>query len=182
MPSLPATISRVMPSTSSSGSATIIQALEKAVCPVRPIIQESTRVTRVPGVPWRLALSAAKRPPAPAPTTSTSVSIRTPSSVAIPFPSPGARAVLDRRMHVDDPLGAEDLAAEAGDAVLAELDHRQELRLQQPGDFRIDRHRLHVNDVGGTDGVADAAARATGDVDALDQCRLMPGRPRCPCR
>src|SRR5262245_3561427 len=122
MPSLPATISRVMPSMSSSGRATIIQALENAAWPVRPTIQESSRVTRVPAAPWRLALSAAISPPAPAPTTSTSVSIRTPSSFAIGSPRP--RPVLDRGMHVDDLLGAEDLAAEAGDAVLAELDHR----------------------------------------------------------
>ena len=72
-----------MPSMSSPGKATIIQALEKAVWPVRPIIHESMRVTRVPERPWRLALSAAISPPAPAPTTSTSVSIRIPSSFAI---------------------------------------------------------------------------------------------------
>ena len=50
---------------SSPGSATMVQALEKAVWPVRPISQELTRVTRVPGGPLRLAESAAIRPPAP---------------------------------------------------------------------------------------------------------------------
>ena len=40
---------------SSPGSATIVQALENAVWPVRPISQESTSVTRVPGGPLRLA-------------------------------------------------------------------------------------------------------------------------------
>ncbi len=60
---------------SSSGKATMVQALEKAVWPVRPIIQESTSVTRVPGGELRLALSAAMRPPAPAPTTRMSVSV-----------------------------------------------------------------------------------------------------------
>src|SRR3989442_13791969 len=128
MPSLPATISRRMPSISSSGNTTIFQALEKAVWPVRPISQESTSVTRVPGGPWRLAERAASRPPAPPPITSTSVSIKTPSSLAII--SPGPRPVLYRRMHVHDALRAEYLAAEAGDAVLAELDHRQELDLR----------------------------------------------------
>ena len=49
--------------------------------------------------------------------------------------SPRPRPVLHRRMHVDDVLRAEDLAAEAGDAVLAELDHRQELGLAQPRDL-----------------------------------------------
>ena len=68
---------------SSPGSATMVQALENAVWPVRPISQESTSVTRVPGGPLRLAESAAIRPPAPAPTTSTSVSISTPSSLSI---------------------------------------------------------------------------------------------------
>ncbi len=35
-------------------------------------------------------------------------------------------------MHVDDFLRAEDLAAEAGDAVLAEFDHRQKLTWFSP--------------------------------------------------
>jgi hypothetical protein len=43
------TISWRMPSMSSPGSATMVQALENAVWPVRPISQESTSVTRVPG-------------------------------------------------------------------------------------------------------------------------------------
>jgi hypothetical protein len=51
MPSLPATISRSVPSRSSSGKTVVIQAVEKTVCPVRPIIQASTSVTRVPGEP-----------------------------------------------------------------------------------------------------------------------------------
>ena len=42
---------------SSPGSATMVQALENAVWPVRPISQESTSVTRVPGRPLRLALN-----------------------------------------------------------------------------------------------------------------------------
>ena len=49
MPSLPATTSCRMPSRSSSGSTTMVQALENAVWPVRPISQESQSVTRVPG-------------------------------------------------------------------------------------------------------------------------------------
>src|SRR6476661_10558736 len=137
MPSLPATISWRMPSMSSPGSATMVQALEKAVWPVRPISQESTRVTRVPGGPLRLAESAAMSPPAPAPTTSTSVSINTPSSLSIeltPSSSPWPRPVLHRRVHVDDMLRAEDFAAEAGDAMLAEFDDRQEPGLAEPGD------------------------------------------------
>ena len=44
----------------------MVQALENAVWPVRPIIQELQSVTRVPGGAWRLAESAATRPPAPA--------------------------------------------------------------------------------------------------------------------
>src|SRR5690242_7167204 len=163
MPSLPATISWRMPSMSSPGSATMVQALEKAVWPVRPISQESTKVTRVPGGPLRLAERAAISPPAPAPTTSTSVSISTPSSLSIPLTtaqSPRSGPVLDRRMHVDDLLRAEDLAAEAGDAVLAELDDRQELLLAQARDLNGDGLRLHVDHVGRADHVADAAAGA----------------------
>ena len=45
--------------------------------------------------------------------------------------SPRPRAVLHRRMHVDDLLGTKNLAAEAGDAMLAKFDHRQELRSQR---------------------------------------------------
>src|SRR5436305_3008396 len=149
MPSLPATISWRIPSMSSPGSATMVQALENAVWPVRPISQESTSVTRVPGGPLRLADSAAMRPPAPAPTTRTSVSI------SVPFmPSPRPRAVLHRRMHVDNLFRAEYLATEAGDAVLAELDDRQELRLPQTRDLSRGRLRLHVDHVGGANHVA----------------------------
>src|SRR5262245_53773062 len=173
MPSLPATISRVMPSMSSPGRATIIQAFEKAVWPVRPIIHESSSVTRVPGEPWRLALRAAIRPPAPAPTTSTSVSIRTPSSFDIASPRPGS--VLDRGMHVHDLLRAEYLAAEAGDAVLAVLDHGQQLGSRQSLDLHWDGHRLHVDDVRRADGVADAAASAPLELDVLDHRSFVAG-------
>src|SRR5262249_30885716 len=163
MPSLPATISCRMPSMSSPGSATMLHALENAVWPVRPISQESTRVTRVPGGPWRLADSAASSPPAPAPTTRTSVSIKTPSSlsiVLIPSGLPWPRPVFHRRMHVDDVLRAENLAAEAGDAMLAEFDDRQELGLPQAGNLRRNGLRLHVDHISRADHVTDAAAGA----------------------
>src|SRR5262245_66093406 len=126
---------------SSPGSATIIQALEKAVWPVRPIIHESSSVTRVPGVPCRLALSAASKPPAPAPMTSTSVSMRTPSRLAIALP--GTRTVLDRRMHVYDPLRAKNFAAEAGDAVLAKPDHGQQRNVRSE-ERRVGKERTHA--------------------------------------
>src|SRR5262249_31382485 len=134
--------------------------------PVRPINQESTRVTRVPALACRLALSAARSPPAPPPMTSTSVSIRSPSSAVIS--SPRARAILDRGMHVDNVLRAEDLATEAGDAVLAKLDHRQELLLLQARHLVHDRRGLHVDDIGWTDQIAHAAARAFLELDPLD--------------
>ena len=47
--------------------------------------------------------------------------------------SPRPRPVFHRRMHIDDALGAEDFAAETGDAVLAELDHRQQIGRAQAG-------------------------------------------------
>src|SRR5262249_28312752 len=137
-----------------------------AECPVRPIIHESSKVTRVPGAPWRFAIIAAISPPAPAPTTSTSVSIRTPLNFVIR--SPGPRPILHRPLHVDDRLRTEDLAAEAGDAMFAELDHRQKLGLNQPGNFLFDRNRLHMDDISRTNRIADAAARAAFDLDFLD--------------
>src|SRR5215213_10620768 len=106
----------------------MVQAFENAVCPVLPIIQESAKVTRVPRVPCRFALSAASRPPAPAPITSTSVSISTPlNDITSPWPRP----VLHRRMHVHDLFGTKNLAAETRDAVLAVFDHRQKPRRAQ---------------------------------------------------
>src|SRR4029453_10412033 len=162
-----------MPSMSSPGRATIIQAFEKAVWPVRPIIHESSSVTRVPGEPGRLALRAAISPPAPGPTTSTSVSISTPLSFDIASPWPGS--VLDRGMHVHDLLRAEYLAAEAGDAVLAVLDHGQQLDPRQSLDLHRDRNRLHVDDVRRADGVADAAARAPLELDVLDHRSFAAG-------
>src|SRR5207248_508390 len=151
-------------SRSSSGRTTIFQAFENAVWPVRPMSQASTRVTRVPGGPWRLALSAASRPPAPAPTTSTSVSIRTPSIIALPWPRP----ILHRRVHVHDLLRTENFATETGDAMLAEFDVGDELELPQVFDFVLYRRGFHVDHVGGTDKVANAAARALLDVNCFD--------------
>src|ERR1700680_1474782 len=183
MPSLPDTIYCRMPSRSPSGSTTIFQAWKNAVWPVRPIIQESTSVTRVPGGPCRLALSAASRPPAPPPITSTSVSISTPSKLVIGLTmggSPWPRPVLDRRMHVDDLLRAENLAAEARDAMFAELDDREQLDLPQPRHLGRDRRGLHVDHVGRADDVADAAARAFLDFDRLDHVIPRSARPRAP--
>src|SRR5262249_2385855 len=146
-----------MPSRSSSGNTVIIQRWETAGCPVRPIIQESAGATRVPGGACRLAESAASSPPAPPPITSTSVSVNEPWGEVMRR-SPRARPVLHRRMHVDDLLGAEDLAAEAGDAVLAEADDGEELRRIEAGQRDRVARRLHVDDIGRAHDVADAAA------------------------
>jgi hypothetical protein len=80
-------------------------------------------------------------------------------------------------MHIDDLLRAEDFAAETGDAVLAEPDHRPKPALAQSGDFGGNRNRFHVNDVGGADCVTDAAAGAALDVDALDHVFLSAAQP-----
>jgi hypothetical protein len=71
-------------------------------------------------------------------------------------------------MHVDDLLGAENLAAEAGDAVLAEADGGQLLRGVEPGQGDRVWRRLHVDDVRRAHDVADAAAGAFRNVDVLD--------------
>ena len=81
--------------------------------------------------------------------------------------SPGSRSIFHRRMHVDDLLGTENLAAKASDAVLAKFDHRQELGLHETVDRGLQRHRLHVDHVGRTDVIANAAARA------LFKCRYF---------
>src|SRR3984885_209672 len=172
MPSLPATISRVMPSISSSGAATIIQALENAVWPVRPVIQVSAIATLVPCAPWRVALKAAIMPPAPPPTTRMSVSIKVPCKCGIFLltcaHSPRSRAVLHRRMDVDDLLRTKNFAAETGDAMLAKFYHRQELRLNQAVEPGLARRRLHVDHVGRAHVVANSAARALFNLDIFD--------------
>src|SRR5262245_53512183 len=111
------------------------------------------------------------RPPAPAPITSTSVSIKMPSGPFMPLPGP--RPVLHRRMHVDDVFGTEYLAAEAGDAVLAELDDRQQLGAREPGDLLRHGHRLHVDDVRRAHQVADPAAGALIELDILDHAEFI---------
>jgi hypothetical protein len=65
-------------------------------------------------------------------------------------------------------LRTEDFTTEAGDAVLAKLDHRQELRLAQTFDFGRDRLLFHVDDVGRTYHIANAAAGAFFELNAFD--------------
>src|ERR1051326_5042375 len=74
-------------------------------------------------------------------------------------------------MHVDDLLGAEDLAAEAGDAVLTEADDGEEPSGVEAGQGDRVARRLHVDDVGRAHDIADAAAGAFRDVDVLDHVR-----------
>jgi hypothetical protein len=71
-------------------------------------------------------------------------------------------------MHVDDLLRAEYLAAEAGDAVLAEFDDWQQLRLAEARNLSRDRLHFHVDHIGRADQVADAAAGAFFKLDAFD--------------
>src|SRR5262249_17658371 len=120
-----------------------------------------------PGAPCRLAERAARSPPAPPPITSTSVSVNAPAN-AVMRRSPRTRPVLHRRMHVDDLLGAEDLAAEAGDAVLAEADDGKKLGRVEAGQRGHARRRLHVDHVSRADDITDAAAGAFRNVDVLD--------------
>jgi hypothetical protein len=54
-------------------------------------------------------------------------------------------------MHVDDLLWTKNLAAEAGNAVLAEFDDGKQLELSKACDFACDRCGFHVNDIGWAD-------------------------------
>jgi hypothetical protein len=71
-------------------------------------------------------------------------------------------------MHVDDPFGTEDLAIEAGYAVLLKLDNRQLVANAQPRDFFGGGRRFHVNDVGGANQIADPAAGTFCKIDRFD--------------
>jgi hypothetical protein len=75
-------------------------------------------------------------------------------------------------MNVDDLLGTEDLATEAGDAVFAKLDHGKAFERNEAIDAGRDRHLLHVDHVGWTDVVADAAAGALLKLDVFDHPAL----------
>ena len=76
-------------------------------------------------------------------------------------------------MDVDDPLRTKYLAAEAGNAVFAELDHRNKPVLVHAGHFRIGMNLRHVNDVRGADEVANPAARAACNGDGFNHVQFM---------
>jgi hypothetical protein len=63
-------------------------------------------------------------------------------------------------------------AAEAGNAVLAEFDDRQPLVHDEPIDLGRHRHLFHVDHVGRTDVIANAAARALLKLDLFDHLAL----------
>jgi hypothetical protein len=71
-------------------------------------------------------------------------------------------------MHIDDLLGTEDFAAEAGDTVLAVFDDRKLKGRVQAGNDTCGRRGLHVDDIGGADNVADAAAGTFIEFDAFN--------------
>jgi hypothetical protein len=71
-------------------------------------------------------------------------------------------------MYIDDVFRAKNLATKAGNTVLAELDDWQQLGLAQSWNLSRDRLRLHVDDVGRADHVADAATGAFFDFNAFD--------------
>jgi hypothetical protein len=71
-------------------------------------------------------------------------------------------------MHVHDLLGTENLATEAGNAVLPKSNHRQKLRFNETVDAGLYRSWLHVDDVGRADIVANAATRALLKLDVFD--------------
>ena len=168
MPSLPATISCRMPSMSSSGSATMVQALEKAVWPVRPISQESTSVTRVPGGPLRLARQRGQQ--------AAGAARRSPARRCR---SARRRACGHRRHHGRGRFFTDGCTSTmcSGQKISQlkqvmqcsrNLITGRSLVWRRPATSLADRLRLHVDDVGRADHVADAAAGAFLDLDALD--------------
>ena len=113
-----------------------------------------------------MALSAATRPPAPAPTTSTSVSIRTPSSFAIDhqgrgrFLTEGCTSTIRSGQNISQLKQVMQCSRYliTGSSLVA----------RKPLDFDRNRDRLHVDDVGRTDRIADAAAGASFEFDLFD--------------
>jgi len=71
-------------------------------------------------------------------------------------------------MDVDDLFRAENLAAEAGDAVLAKLYNRQQPGFDEALGHGLYRRRLHVNDVGRTYIVANPATGTLCNLDIFD--------------
>jgi hypothetical protein len=71
-------------------------------------------------------------------------------------------------MDIDNLLRAENLTAEAGDAVLAKLDDRQQPGFNKALGQRPDRRRLHVDHVRRTDIVANPATRTLCNLDMFD--------------
>jgi hypothetical protein len=71
-------------------------------------------------------------------------------------------------MDVHNVLRTENLAGEAGDAVLPEPDDGQHLGLCEPGDLLRHRHWLHMDDICRADHVADATTRALFKLDTFD--------------
>jgi hypothetical protein len=71
-------------------------------------------------------------------------------------------------MHIDDLLGAEYLAAETGNTVLAKLDDGQLEAGTQTRDRIGTLRRLHVNDVGWANVIADTASRTFSQFDAFN--------------
>jgi hypothetical protein len=71
-------------------------------------------------------------------------------------------------MHIDDLLGAKDLAVEARDAVLSKLDDGQHPDRGEARDRAFDRSRFHVYNVGRAHQVADTASSTLLYFDVFD--------------
>jgi hypothetical protein len=83
-------------------------------------------------------------------------------------------------MHVDDLLGTENLAAEAGNAMLAKSNRGEKLGLHEAVDQSPHGRRLHVDHVGRTDVIANPAARALFNLDIFDHA--APSISTVPCQ
>jgi hypothetical protein len=78
-------------------------------------------------------------------------------------------------MNVDDLFRAKYFAAKASDAVLAKLDGWQLICGAQVGKILRVGDRLHVDNIGGANDIADPAAGAFFNVDAFDHERISTG-------
>ena len=124
-------------------------------------------MTRVPGAPCRLALSAASIPPAPPPITSTSVSVSKPSNFA-------ARVHHGRGLFFTE--GCTSTIC-SGQKISQLKQVMQCSRYLMTGSLKVEfrpamtlaaRRRLHVNDIGRANDVADAATGAFFQFDTFN--------------
>ena len=145
----------------------MVQALENAVWPVRPISQESTSVTRVPGGPLRLARERGDQA-AGAGADHQHVGVDQHAVELV------HRAHHGRGRFFTDGCTSTMCSGQNISQLKQVMQCSRNLMTgsslvcRKPGDLSRDRLRLHVDHVGRADHVADAAAGAFFELDAFD--------------